>query len=37
MRRRRRTMLTLLAAAAFATLIWRELPAASRYLKMERM
>jgi hypothetical protein len=32
-----RTLLAVLAAAGFAALAWKELPAATRYLKMRRM
>jgi len=34
---RPRTLLTVLAAAGFTALAWKELPAAARYLKMKRM
>jgi len=30
-------VLAVLAAAGFAALVWKEFPAAVRYLKMERM
>jgi hypothetical protein len=30
-------MLAVLGGAALAALLWKELPAASRYIKMERM
>lgn len=35
--RRPRALLAVLAATGLATLVWKELPAVLRYLKIERM
>lgn len=32
-----RALLAVAAVAGFAALVWKELPAATRYLKMKRM